>query len=91
MQLRVVWSRLLIGYTEGPALIAGTAWLTVSNCFAFLAHRQLPCPDRIVDAGQGAEEYIFSNNDFGSLTELLSGRPPRTSPKLGPTRWSSNT
>jgi hypothetical protein len=35
---------------------------------------------------QGAEEYIFSNNDFGSLTELLSGRPPRTSPELGPTR-----
>jgi len=40
-QLRVVWRLYLIGDAEGPALIAGTAWLTVSICFAFLAHRQL--------------------------------------------------
>jgi len=41
MQLRVVWRLRLIGDAEGPTLIASTAWLTVSNRFAFLAHRQL--------------------------------------------------
>ena len=30
MQLRVVWRLHLIGYAEGPSLIAGTAWLTAS-------------------------------------------------------------
>ena len=44
MRLRVVWRLHLIGDTEGPALITGTAWLIVSNYSAFLAHRQLPCP-----------------------------------------------
>jgi hypothetical protein len=55
MQLRVVWRLFLISYAEGPALITGTAWLAVSNCLAFLAHRQLSCPvddnylDRLTD------------------------------------------
>jgi hypothetical protein len=44
MQLRVVWCLHLIGDTEGPTLITGTAWLIVSNYSAFLAHRQLSCP-----------------------------------------------
>lgn len=33
---------------------------------------------------QGAEQYLFSHNNFDSLTDLLSGRPPKTSPEFGP-------